>query len=187
MKQKSAIVLILAITILLSACTTTDDNSKVEKESDVKQVVLSADYPVYDTAEDLVGAADFVFSGTVENITYEAIDVSDDGNEQSDVENAIPYTVYEIKVSKVYQGESTDETVYIKCPGGRIGDTVYVLDSANPIIKGETYLFLTKTYSNTYPSLLNVTQALFNMNTSTISDDGDTITLNDVLAVLEEN
>lgn len=187
MKKKSVIVLILAITILLSACATTDDNSKVEKESGVKQVVLSADYPVYDTAEDLVGAADFVFSGIVESITYESIDVSDAGNEASDVENAIPYTIYEIKVSKVYQGESTEDKVYIKCPGGRIGNTEYVLDSANPIIKGETYLFLTKTYSNTYPSLLNVTQALFNMSSSAISDIEETITLNDVLAVLEGN
>ena len=37
--------------------------------------VLQADYPQYNTAEELVESSDLVFTGTVKNIEYQMIDV----------------------------------------------------------------------------------------------------------------
>ena len=64
---------------------------------------------------------------------------------------------------------------------------VFVVEDASTIEVGETYLFITQTYENTYPSLLNVTQASFDMNKPEVSNNGqenEGITLSEVLEYL---
>lgn len=99
----------------------------------------------------------------------------------------IPYTIYTIKIEEIYKGDYASESVNIKVPGGESDSTVYVLDG-NELSENTEYLFLTKTYDNSYPSLLNMTQAYFAMNEPTAIDEGrdNGISLSEVLEVLEK-
>lgn len=152
--------------------------------------VIYADYPEYDTAKSLVNEADLVFSGTVESMSYAMLDVraetgidSETGLSQS---QALPYTIYKIKVDNVYKGSSNEKYISIKCMGGEIDSIQYSVDGAEVLQEGKMYMFLAKTYENTYPSLLNVSQSIYDMNEpSAVSEEDGEITLSDILALFE--
>jgi hypothetical protein len=72
-----------------------------EKEKSV--TVLQADYPEYNTAEELVESADLVFTGIVKNIEYQMLDVSTDEDTGFADDEKTPYTLYMIDVDKVYK------------------------------------------------------------------------------------
>ena len=99
----------------------------------------------------------------------------------------IPYTLYEIKIKKIYKGNVEGDTITIKRPGGQVDSNEYVLEDATAILEGETYLFLAEQYENTYPSLLNASQASYNLNgLDEYSAEGNDITLSQIMEVLEE-
>lgn len=175
--KNPCLTMLLLLCFLLSACGGASDTGKNEGTV----TVIHADYPYYDTAQELVDSADLVFTGTVENITCEELDVS-----AEKAGELIPYTIYEIRVEDVYKGNADDDTICIKQPGGQINGGTYILEGASAISQGETYLFLTQTYENMYPSLLNATQALYNMNTLEAVEERDeeTITLSRILDIL---
>ena len=80
--------------------------------------------------------------------------------------------------------------MYIKRPGGNFDNENYVLEDASEIVVDGEYLFLASTYANSYPSLVNATQASYNLNASSastlsIGDNGNEITLEDILKVFE--
>ena len=135
-------------------------------------------------------SADLVFGGTVENITYETMDVRTESGVDSltglSESQGMPYTLYEIKVTEIYKGSVEGDTIIVKCLGGEVDGNIYVLDETSTISMGETYLFLTETYENSYPSLLNATQASYDMNApeSINEENNDTITLSQILEVL---
>lgn len=172
--KKSVFILIgiLFFSSVITACSLNSDAAANKNESEVKTVtVIKADYPAYDTVEKLVEAADLIFSGTVTKIDYEVMDVrSKTGNDsQTGLEEAsgIPYTIFEISTDKIYKGSTESDIVYVKRPGGKIGDEVCALEGASEIEVGKTYLFVTETYENSYPSLVNVTQASYDMSEDT--------------------
>ena len=67
-------------------------------------------------------------------------------------------------IVKVYKGNEESKTITIKRPGGQYDGREYNLEDATVISQGETYLFLTKTFANSYPSLLNASQASYDLN-----------------------
>ena len=147
--------------------------------------IIQAEYPVYDTAEEIVDASDLVFSGTVTEINYESLNVKSETGADSETglveATEIPYTIFDISIEKVYKGNVESSLISIKRPGGKI-------DGASTIEVGETYLFITQTYENAYPSLLNVTQASFDMSKPEVlnSEQGNArITLSEVLEYLD--
>lgn len=132
-----------------------------QTEKSVK--IISADYKEYSSAQELVADADWVFSGTVKKITYEKVDIGIAAEENS----LMPYTIFEIEVSKVYKGDIKDQTVYIKRLGGIFDFTICEVEEAPKIEYGNRYLFVAKTFENSYSSLLNLNQCTFNLDTET--------------------
>ena len=137
MKKKMIYFLMITIFIFLSACGNTYESIQTENQISVEnnfQVGIAkrtmiADYPMYDTAQNLVDAADLVFTGKVENIRYEMLDIKMESGPDSmtglEEASKVPYTIFEIKVSNVYKGNTTDETIYLKRPGGNFDTIVY--------------------------------------------------------------
>ena len=180
MKKKFGFILLVGVTFTLAACAR---NVGVV-------TTIHAEYPSYDTANDLVDSADLIFSGTVENISYEELDVRTESGTDPTTgltsSHGIPYTIYEIKVDTIYKGTAQEDTISIKVPGGVMGGNQYIIDDAPTISLGETYLFLTETYERTYPSLLNVTQATYDLNApEAYEENTDKITLSQILEILE--
>lgn len=171
MKKSIVFVLLLMLILPMSACKKESDISKVPNNT----AVIKAYYPSYDSPQEIVDVADLIFSGTVENVSYSALEVSE-----------LPYTLYEIKVINLYKGNAKENTITIKCLGGILDDTKYVLEDDPQITEGETYLFLTEIYENSYPTLLNLSQAIHNMKDAegNAADDGE-ITLSQILEILE--
>ena len=135
---------------------------------DSKEVmVITADYPVYDSAKELIDTADIIFSGSVVDSKCEYLDVkSEKGKDSStglEEASPVPYTIYSIKIEKMYKGESQEDVIKIKCPGGIIDGIEYASEITEQIKVGGQYLFLAKTYENSYPSLLNDTQAVYDL------------------------
>lgn len=169
------------IILFLYGCTGKDERSSIS--------YIYADYPEYDTADDLIDAADLIFSGTVKGIKYEMIDIraNPDIGENTGINYLNPYTVFQIDADHLYKGNITDSIICIKRPGGTFGNKTYVLDGEAPIAIGSTYLFFTQTYPTSYPSLLNASQAAYDMNANTYTDSKSKITLTQLLNVLDEN
>ena len=156
-------------------------------EAEKSVTVLQADYPKYNTAEELVESSDLVFTGTVKNIEYQMIDVSTDKEPDEDTgfvdDEKMPYTLYTVDVDKIYKGSIESSTIIIKRAGGSFGSDEYVVENASEIAKGKKYLFVTETYEDTYPSLLNADQSSYDMDTPQTIMDGEEkeITLSDIL------
>ena len=72
MKRRAFILAsILFSLVVMSACSSNSNTAANENEV----TVIQAEYPVYDTAEEIVNASDLVFSGTVTEINYESLNV----------------------------------------------------------------------------------------------------------------
>lgn len=191
MKKRAFILAsILFSLVVMSACSSNSNTAANENEV----TVIQAEYPVYDTAEEIVNASDLVFSGTVTEINYESLNVKTETGADPETGLAeaseIPYTIFDISIEQVYKGNVESNSISIKRPGGKMDGQVFVVEGASAIEVGETYLFITQTYENTYPSLLNVTQASFDMNNPEVVNNGqenEGITLSEVLEYLNRS
>lgn len=181
-KRITGLVLLAVIALAITGGYKIKQQKSVEKK-EVTVNVMHAEYPEYDTAQDLVEASDLVFSGTVREIDYQMIDVSSD-IEQDNAE-LMPYTLYTIDVENVYKGNIDAPSIIIKRLGGSFAGNEYLVEGSSEIAEGGDYLFLTETYENTYPSLLNVTQSSYEMNELQVlsGDEDGKITLSDILSL----
>ncbi len=184
-KSFSIVVLVIAICVL-GAC----GKDVTEPEDETMITIIHAEYPSYDTAQELVDEADLVFSGTVESVSYEMLDVRAESGKDSatglDQSHCIPYTIYQVKVDILYKGSSDEDFIYIKCPGGEADENQYVVEGAVTLQEAGAYLFLAKTFENTYPSLLNAAQSAYSMNEpNALNEDEGGITLSDILDILQ--
>ena len=100
MKKSLCIVLSVTILLTMSACGNKENMSKNDSEGLVTSI--HADYPVYDSAKEIVDSAGLVFSGTVKSISYEVLDVRSEKDTDSQTglsdSTGIPYTLYEEKL-----------------------------------------------------------------------------------------
>lgn len=193
MKKRMVCFLIPTLSVFLSACGNVEianlETVEISTEAESSKQIMVVDYPMYDTAQSLVDAADLVFTGVVENITYEMLDIKMESGSDSltglEEASSVPYTIYEIKVSNIYKGSITDETVYLKCLGGNFDTVVYELEGATEINKDTEYLFVAETFENFYPSLLNANQAVYDLNAPEALSEDNTITLSQILAIFQ--
>lgn len=186
MKKSFRIVVQVIAICVLGAC----GKDAIEPEDETMITIIHAEYPLYDTAQELVDEADLVFSGTVESVSYEMLDVRAESGKDSvtglDQSHCIPYTIYQVKVDLLYKGSSDEDFIYIKCPGGEADENQYVVEGAVTLQEGGVYLFLTKSFENTYPSLLNAAQSAYDMNEpNTLNEGQNGIKLSDILDILQ--
>ena len=97
-KRAFMLVGILLISIVMSACSLNSKSTTNENET----TIIQAEYPVYDTAEEIVDASDLVFSGTVTEINYESLNVKSKTGADSETglveATEIPYTIFDISI-----------------------------------------------------------------------------------------
>lgn len=141
-KRAFMLVGILLISIVMSACSSNSKSTTNENET----TIIQAEYPVYDTAEEIVDASDLVFSGTVTEINYESLNVKSETGADSETglveATEIPYTIFDISIEKVYKGNVESSSISIKRPGGKIDGQFFVVEGTSTIEVGETYLFI---------------------------------------------
>lgn len=205
MKKILCVLLGVSIVCLVSGCALPSKSSEIEgtqkvaatnTENNVEKstVSVSADYPEYENANTLVDSTDLIFSGTVKDISYEQLDVRTEREEGSETDGEkFPYTIFEISVDQVYKGSMDGGTIRIKRLGGQTDDTGYDLSNAVEISIGNKYLFLTKTYDDSYPSLVNMAQSAYNMEDAqeegTVSypmEWNQDITLSDIMKIIDK-
>ncbi|SCW76145.1 hypothetical protein SAMN02910400_02304 [Lachnospiraceae bacterium C10] len=152
----------------LVACGKTGSSDHAIKKSANEVTVVKADYPQYNSTKELEDAADLIFTGRIVGKHSEMLDIRETDSTDSVTgvksDAKLPYTIYDIKISKMYKGSSEDKIIQIKCVGGTVDGVVYESDMANRMEEDGAYLFLAKTFENSYPSLVNDTQALYDLN-----------------------
>ena len=150
----------------------------------VNQAVVqsSSDYPEYEDAESLVKASDAIFSGVVLDITKEDLRVL----KAKDAEK-LPYYIYEVKIDTLYQGKVSENVIKIK------HFNTGIKEDALDIEKGVPYLFLVEWYDDSYPSLVNADQSIFEMDTKQIkgtkgysTNKEQKISFDDVMAIISD-
>lgn len=208
MKKILCIFLSVSMVCLASGCALSPKKSEiaetqkaaatnVEDNAEESTVSISAEYPEYENASTLVDSTDLIFSGTVKDISYEQLDVRTEREEGSEIDGGkLPYMIFEISVDQVYKGSIDGDTIRIKRLGGQTDDTENGLSDLNDAIEisiGNTYLFLTETYDDSYPSLVNMTQSAYNMEDAkgegTMSyrmDSNQDITLSDIMKIIDK-
>lgn len=161
-----ALMCFLAVSLALCSCST--------------KKTTSADYPEYQDANSLVDAADMVFIGTVNRVTEENLSISQNSDE------TLLYNVVEVTVHEVLKGTYTDEDISIKVLGGVVGDNSLQLEDGIAVnVEGE-YLFTVATFANSYPSLLNMTQSVYDTSEpATTYSSHEGITLAQILLLFE--
>ena len=138
-KRAFMLVGILLISIVMSACSSNSKSTTNENET----TIIQAEYPVYDTAEEIVDASDLVFSGTVTEINYESLNVKSETGADSETglveATEIPYTIFDISIEKVYKGNVESSSISIKRPGGKIDGQFFVVEGASTIEVREVF------------------------------------------------
>ena len=164
--KKKICFLIVAIVCFLESC-----NHSTEHLGNDNSIIIchiQADYPEYESTEDIYEVSDLIISGTIINQRYENLNILTDNGKESDTglkeSSEIPYTIYEIRISEIFKGECVEDTIYVKCPGGTINGVKYVSSITENLAEEKEYLFLLKTFDDSYPSLINDTQSYYDMN-----------------------
>lgn len=94
-----------------------------------QKVMISADYPVYDSLESLVDKADTIIKGKVIGYKYRDLNITQENQSEGEQLNpggkkgtsVSPYTVFTVKIEKAYKGTVKEEdTIEMKIPGGNL-------------------------------------------------------------------
>lgn len=145
-----------------------------------KIVTFHEDYPVYEDASQLVKKADLVFTGKVKSKKNEWLDIRDYQNEKDETE-LLPYTIYEVEIEELYKGNYDESSIKVKVLGGNMNGTIYEMEDAMPIEIGEEYLFNVSTYKDSEATLLNMTQAIYDLNAPNLISEENSITVSDII------
>ena len=177
MKHKSIIIGLVCFVVVIAGIFFFNQNTTT-----MKKVTISADYPQYDSLENLVDRADTIIKGKIIGFTYSELNVTQENQSDNELLNpggekdnsTIPYTVFTVEIEKTYKGTVNEkDTIEIKTLGGIVGDTEYVLENSDDsrLEEAKKYVFFLETYSDSPASLLNSTQASYEYD-----DDGNIIT-----------
>lgn len=167
MKHKPMIaIMVCFVVVITGAIITTKTTEPMEK------IVISADYPKYDTLENLVNRADTIVKGKIIDFKYSELNITQEVNTDDEYLNpggemddsTTPYTIYMIEIEKAYKGKYTEnDVIEVKQLGGISGNVEYILEeSIDPKLEKEhNYVFFLETYSDSPASLLNPLQASY--------------------------
>ncbi len=153
-------------------------NETITAYTYVEYETMSFDWPVYESADELIEACDMVVVGTVTNISFQVLDTRTGKMPESETEDMYCslYTIYDIDIIETYKGNSKDKE-QVRVIGGLEGAyvteqlvalgqeqaTIFVLEGLIEISEGETYLFMLHQYEDTLPTIVNVEQGIYNI------------------------
>ena len=206
MKLK-AIVVILAMTFALSACSAdiSESNAVYDSgsiDSNAEYVSISADFLVYEKPEALIEAADLVFVGKAAARSFQVLDYTTGlpATEKTEETDKIFCTIYTLDVVTSYKG-SCAKTINIRTHGGIKGECIseqlQVLKSMStnviPIMEGtpqirigENYLFSLSEFEGTDPVLINPGQGVIPIENSITEDEYKLLSTKDIISYFGE-
>lgn len=139
---------------------------------------FSIDWPVYESADELIEACDKVIVGTVTNISFQVLDIRTGKTPEEGTDDFYRklYTIYDIDVVETYKGDSKS-TEQVRIIGGLEGAyvteqltalgheqaTIFVLDGLMEISMGGTYLFMLDQYEDVPPTIVNIEQGIYDI------------------------
>ena len=117
MKRFLAIVLSLIMTACFAGCNKAINNQfpndlVVSTETEHPMITQSPEWPVYNTAAEIVTASSNIYTGKVKNISFEIVNMKTgtaDSSAASGKTDCMLYTVYTVDVLKSYKGDNSGE------------------------------------------------------------------------------
>ena len=189
----------LSVTVILVLICTVSCGGSLQKvypvdietgtEADQTVIFVDPDWPYYEKADELAGAATDVFSGIVTGISFEIIDLmtgEPDRDPASDAESRMLYTVYTVQITECYKGDGKGQAAIYKIGGlmgynmkyqydlmeaagllGPMSNSIPVsgLNSASPAA-GKEYLFCVKSSSGGLLYIVNPSQFVHDVGSS---------------------
>ena len=177
--RRLLVVPMAAVLFLLSACSGTGGAKPISAD-DVTYQVMHADWPRYETTQELVEEGTDILIGTVTDISYQVLDMktAEPPTEKSEKLDCMLHTIYHVKVAKVYKGRVYD-TVKVRMMGGEEGvrveeqlkalgedavNGIPVMCGDKPNIEvGKTYLFVLWQHEAEMPTWVNTDQAVYEL------------------------
>ena len=176
---------IALVAVIMAGCTNSLNNevpddlkSKVQKSTH-QTILVHADYPVYNSTEEIANAATNIYVGTVKDISFEVIDMKTgkaDNSSESLSTSRMLYTVYTISVTDSIKGDNPEE-IKICTLGGIAGyneenqfnklrssglltkyNGIPITKSKCSLAVGNKYLFCTSRTVGDYDFVINLTQ-----------------------------
>ncbi len=152
------------------AVTEGDDNTEYET------VLVNADYPNYNSLQELYDAADLV------------IVARNNRNESTilNIGNDIPYTVSSMSVTDVFKGDKSVDSIDVKQLGGLMDGVMYISQGVEQLVQDGEYLLFLETYDKSPAALLNPVQGMYYVEGSTVTarpENSIAVTLEDLSAL----
>lgn len=147
-----------------------DDNTEYET------VFVNADYPYYNSLQELYDAADLV------------IVARNNCNESTilNIGNEIPYTVSSMSVTDVFKGDKSIDSIDVKQLGGLMDGVMYISQGVEQLVQDGEYLLFLETYDKSPASFLSPVQGMYYVEGSTVTarpENSIAVTLEDLSAL----
>lgn len=176
------------------------DTHESDENSEVAYLTMSADWPVYSSANELIEQADIVFTGKVTKITFAILD-STNGlpvTSETNKQHRNLYTLYHVDVIDEYKGvqdttvtfmvdgglynyNATEQIKLMKDNNARFADEgIPVWDGYAGYAVGDCYLFVLSAVENTYPVLMNIEQSVYPLSEISVKDITDVTQTTDI-------
>lgn len=202
MKLK-AVVVFLAMTFILSACSAniSESNQFYDSgliDSNAEYGSICAEYPIYEKPEALIEAADLIFVGKVVARSFQVLDYTTGlpATDKTDEIDKVFCTIYTLDVVTPYKG-GCSKTIHIRTQGGikdeclseqlqvlkTMSSTVIPIMEGMPQIRiGEIYLFSLSEYKGTDPVLVNPGQGIIPIESSITKDEYKLLSTKDIIS-----
>lgn len=207
---------ILIVAMLLTAACTIPENANSKNISTNEEThstatpygitygSISADWPFYQDTQDLVANSTLVVLGKVTNISFQMLDIRTARPVTDETEELYRSlnTIYEIDILEQYKGNPLGSSTQVRMIGGLkdvyldkqvsildedVPKCIPILDDMPEINVGETYLFMLYQYEDTAPTLLNVDQAIFNLDNPEMEIASSAISVRDIISYFGES
>ncbi len=142
--------------------------------------IMEADWPAYFSTQELVQAANVVFTGKITDISFAVLDLDAlPATEETEERHRYLHTMYTVETIDQYKGD-VDESVQVRIMGGikdyKTDDQMSLLNETEqewgipllagsvPYTIGETYLFVLYQFETGAPTVLNLDQSVYALN-----------------------
>lgn len=177
-----------------------NDSAGKSAAANVKYDIMSTDWPVYESVEELNNASKYVVLGKVNDVSFEVLDVKTNNPPapESDKSNCLLHTVYSIDVITSYKGDAP-KTLKFCMVGGREGayldeqlaalrkadmvsENICLVEDMPVIDKDRTYLFAICQLGDAMPTLTNASQSAFAADSPLVKDEYSYLSLKDIVS-----
>jgi hypothetical protein len=166
--------------------------------TDVNHTIISFDWPVYESAHELIEAGKIVVLGKITDISFQMYDIKTGRPPSADSSGSDIYlhTVYEIETLTFYKGEPAD-TIHMRMIGGLkdvmvdeqralLGNcakaNIPLLAGMLELDIGRTYLFVLHQYEDAMPTLVNPCQGVYAIDNPEQKDILSLVSLKDIIS-----